>query len=223
MLLPDTYYHIYNRANGWEALFKNDENCRFFLEKCNLYLSPVAKIYAWCLIPNHFHLMIKTKTEEELQTLRKYAEQVPGELSESAVGKHLESLQGTGSANSRDVEGWTGAVFSKQFQKLFSSYSQSFNKVHKRKGSLFIPNFKYKVIEGLNHRIQIALYIHRNPIHHGLVKKPEDCRHSSYNAILESTEEHPEFTELISWFGDKKELIEMQLKYQAEISRDFED
>lgn len=214
MLLPSTYYHIYNRANGWEDLFKNEENYRFFMEKCSLYLNPVAHLYAWCLIPNHFHLLIKTKEEQEIlgwgmqdpragQTFRKFAEPPPGKLSEGCAQ--------------------ASALLSKQFQKLFSSYTQSFNKVYRRKGSLFIPNFKYKTIESPEYLLQVALYIHRNPVHHGLCRNTSEWRHSSWNFIVNHTHEKAEAQELVSWFGGINELIEAQTLYQAEIIKTFED
>ena len=67
MLEPSKYYHIYNHANRFENIFINDENFRFFLEKYQLYLLSVADTLAYCLMPNHFHLLIKIKIEEELK------------------------------------------------------------------------------------------------------------------------------------------------------------
>ena len=65
MLLPTKLYHIYNRANGREHLFIEDENYGFFLQKVSQYILPVAEIYSYCLLPNHFHLLVKIKTIEE--------------------------------------------------------------------------------------------------------------------------------------------------------------
>ena len=62
----DTFYHIYNHANGNENLFRNDENYSFFLQKWAKYIEPIADTYAYCLMPNHFHVLVKIKTEEEL-------------------------------------------------------------------------------------------------------------------------------------------------------------
>ncbi|MCF6359136.1 MAG: transposase [Cyclobacteriaceae bacterium] len=65
----NTYYHIYNRANGNENLFRSDENYEYFLKKWGEYISDIADTYAYCLMPNHFHFLIKTKTEIELKYL----------------------------------------------------------------------------------------------------------------------------------------------------------
>ena len=60
-LQADYSYHIYNHAVGNELLFKTEENYSFFLNRLKKYLSPYVDIYAFCLIPNHFHLIIRIK------------------------------------------------------------------------------------------------------------------------------------------------------------------
>ncbi|WP_340103366.1 hypothetical protein [Rhodohalobacter sp. 8-1] len=63
---PDTIYHVYNHGNGNDLIFKEDKNYRFFLERFRKYMSPVAKIYAYCLMPNHFHFLLRIRNEEKL-------------------------------------------------------------------------------------------------------------------------------------------------------------
>ena len=58
---PDRFYHIYNRACGFEKLFLSDSNFRFFLEKFAENLKSYITLYAYCLMPNHFHFLVKTK------------------------------------------------------------------------------------------------------------------------------------------------------------------
>ena len=60
---PEIFYHIYNHANGSENLFRVEDNYRFFLERWGKYVEPVANTYAYCLMPNHFHALIKVKEE----------------------------------------------------------------------------------------------------------------------------------------------------------------
>jgi REP element-mobilizing transposase RayT len=66
MLFPSTIYHIYNRANGEENLFRSDENYNFFLDKYFRYIDPVAETFAFVLMPNHFHLMVIIRSESEI-------------------------------------------------------------------------------------------------------------------------------------------------------------
>ena len=62
-LQPNTFNHIFSRAVGDEKLFKSEENYRYFLSKFKSYISTVANTYAYCLLPNHFHVLVKTKEE----------------------------------------------------------------------------------------------------------------------------------------------------------------
>ncbi|MCZ7602224.1 MAG: transposase [Melioribacteraceae bacterium] len=69
--LNDCYYHVYNRGVNHSNIFLAKRNYYFFLEKVNQYLSPCLEIVAYCLMPNHFHLLILVKREEEVLTALK--------------------------------------------------------------------------------------------------------------------------------------------------------
>lgn len=55
------YYHIYNRANGKDNLFRDDQDYLHFLQLYQKYILPVADTFAWVLMPNHFHLLVRIK------------------------------------------------------------------------------------------------------------------------------------------------------------------
>ena len=58
-LISREYYHIYNRGNNRQPIFFNDNNYIFFLRKIRKQLLPVADIICYCLMPNHFHIIIR--------------------------------------------------------------------------------------------------------------------------------------------------------------------
>lgn len=64
-------YHIYNRGVNKEDIFYSDRNYQYFIAQMYKYLLPRADIYAFCLMPNHFHLLLKVKsidfTKQSLQ------------------------------------------------------------------------------------------------------------------------------------------------------------
>ncbi|WP_375562021.1 transposase [Bernardetia sp. OM2101] len=68
----DTFYHVFNHAVGSENLFRNDDNFRYFLKRYNHYMSQVWETYCYCLMPNHFHFLVRIKEESELAKLPKY-------------------------------------------------------------------------------------------------------------------------------------------------------
>ena len=55
------FYHVYNRAVGAELLFRSDMDYHYFLMKFDRYLEKYTDIYAYCLMPNHFHLLLRVK------------------------------------------------------------------------------------------------------------------------------------------------------------------
>ena len=67
-LIPGNFYHIYNRGNNRETIFRTAENYRFFLERYTHYIELIAATYAYCLLPNHFHLLIYIRLTPELPT-----------------------------------------------------------------------------------------------------------------------------------------------------------
>jgi REP element-mobilizing transposase RayT len=55
------YYHIYNHGNSSDDLFEEKANYYFFLKRLNYYIADVSDLYVWCLMPNHFHILIRVK------------------------------------------------------------------------------------------------------------------------------------------------------------------
>lgn len=66
-LEPDCYYHIYNRGINSTKIFENDENYNYFLNQFSKYVLTVSDVLAYCLMPNHFHFILKIKSKETLE------------------------------------------------------------------------------------------------------------------------------------------------------------
>ena len=62
-LLIDEVYHIYNRGVNKESIFFSERNYQFFLDRMQNYLSSTSDILAYCLMPNHFHILLQIKVE----------------------------------------------------------------------------------------------------------------------------------------------------------------
>ncbi|WP_242607176.1 transposase [Flavobacterium sp. MEB061] len=121
-LESDCFYHIYNRGVNGNKIFEEDENYMFFMKQFLKYMIEVCDVYGYCLMPNHFHFVIKVKSEKELLI---FANQKVNQVKKQG----LHSVQ---------------SLVSKQISKFISSYTQSYNKVHKRHGPLFESPFKRK-------------------------------------------------------------------------------
>jgi REP element-mobilizing transposase RayT len=65
-LIEGQYFHIYNRGVNGEDLFKEERNCHYFLQQYKLYCSDVLETLAYCLLKNHFHLLVYVKENVEV-------------------------------------------------------------------------------------------------------------------------------------------------------------
>ncbi|CAH0288436.1 hypothetical protein SRABI04_04268 [Chryseobacterium sp. Bi04] len=176
----DCFYHIYNRGINGENIFKSDRNYSFFLNKVVEFLIPTCDVYAYCLMPNHFHLLVKIKSDLELSSLVKV--------------QNLDKATQTGLHSPQNI-------FSKQFARLFNSYSQSFNKEYKRHGALIESPFKRKLIISDKYLINMIIYIHQNPQNHSIVHRFSKYNFSSYQSILSTSRTLLKRDEIIELFN----------------------
>lgn len=58
VLLADEIYHVYNQGNNKERIFFQERNYNYFLSLTEKFILPYCDIFAYCLMPNHFHFLI---------------------------------------------------------------------------------------------------------------------------------------------------------------------
>jgi REP element-mobilizing transposase RayT len=167
------YYHVYNRGNNRENLFLEERNYRYFLRLYARYAEPVADTYAYCLLYNHFHLLVRVKTEEEQER----------------------GLTASGSRKASKPK-----RPSRQFSHLFNAYAKGFNSAYQRTGSLFEHPFGRVPVEDEAYLVHLVAYIHQNPQKHGLVKDFRDWPYSSYPAMLSEKPTRLKRDEVLAWF-----------------------
>ncbi len=197
-LEPDKYYHIYNRGINGETIFKSDRNKDFFLQKVNQLLLPVCNVYCYCLLSNHFHLLVKIKPESELYSLVRV--QNPDKASYSDKGIHA-----------------VHNIFSKQFSRIFNSYSQAFNKENSRHGALIESPFRRKEITSEAYLRNTVMYIHQNPQLHKLTKDFRTFKYSSYQTIINDVPAFLSGQDVVGWFDDRDNFILCHQKITDEI------
>lgn len=59
-------YHVYNRGNNKENIFIEEKNYYFFLSLIEKHLLQVSDIYCFCLLKNHFHILLKIKSKNDI-------------------------------------------------------------------------------------------------------------------------------------------------------------
>jgi putative transposase len=201
-------YHVYNRTNNLEKLFLSDENRLFFLKKYKEHLSAYLDTYCWCLLPNHFHLLVRVKPHKTITATIKGKEFNERSLTEK---KFLEQ------------QCTLSELTEHGFKRFFQSYSLAFNKRHQRKGNLFYKPFKRVEVNKETHFTQAIVYIHANPVKHGLIKDFTLYEWSSWQSLLSNGETQLLRNEVLDWFGNKAGFIKTHKEltnyyYESDIS-----
>jgi putative transposase len=142
---PGKIYHIYNHGNADDNLFRSNENYSYFLRKYEEHIYPIATTYAFCLMPNHFHFLLKIKDASLLEKLPDFNTLTSSKQEERII---------------------------KRFSNFFNGYTKAFNKMFERRGKLFLLPFKRKPITNQWHFLNTWKYIHYNPVHHGFCQSP---------------------------------------------------
>lgn len=198
-LHPGQVYHVYNHANGEENLFREETNHHYFLEKYQTHVYPVAETFAYCLLTNHLHLMVRVRKED---VLREFF---------ISRGKDLTGFQNL------------SGLISRQFSNLFNAYAKAYNKKYDRSGSLFQRPFKRKPITNRTYYINLIAYIHLNPVHHGFTKEPDDWPFSSWHAYLSNRKTKVSREAGLDWFVGKGAFRELHKELKSkDVMLEFE-
>jgi len=175
------YYHIYNRGNNRCDVFFDTESYYYFLRLYDKYITPVADTLAWCLLKNHFHILVYIKLNHEINT---------DKLEFSTVEKP------------KIISA------SKQFSHLFNAYTQGINKKFNRTGSLFESTFERKRITSDAYLKKVIFYIHNNPVNHGFTKHINLYPWSSYETIISDKPTKLKREDVIEFYQSKENFIE---------------
>ena len=153
-LLKDEFYHIYNRGNNQLPIFFNDDNYLFFLKKIREQLSPCSNIICYCLMPNHFHIIIQANEKSVVE--RKSFGGKPMQEFAYRIGMLLSSYSQAINKQNKT----TGSLFQQKTKAKILS----------------------EQVEGIqeNYLENCFFYVHNNPFEAGLVKTLKDWAYSSY-------------------------------------------
>ncbi len=212
-LIFGQFYHIYNRGIDRCDLFREPDNYEYFLGQYDKYISPVAETFAWVLMPNHFHLLVRVKEEGEIGFIPVKP------LPEFSTAERIEK---GGVSPSAVLNPNGGCILKKyspvnQFSHLFNSYAQAFNKRFGRTGSLFQHPFKRKLITNERHLKHVILYIHNNPVHHGFCSHAMEYPWSSYLSCISIKPTKLKRETVLGWFDSEanfKQLHHKKIEYE---------
>lgn len=113
------YYHIYNRGNDRQSVFFQPENYLYFLRNVKNYIAPLAKMVVYCLMPTHYHILLRMQTSEFFKNSEVFSAQISNAMMRllvsytKAINKRFERV---------------GSLFQEQFQaEPIKAYSHLLN------------------------------------------------------------------------------------------------
>lgn len=219
-LEPSCGYHIFNRGNEGRPIFFQEKNYKYFLDKYQAYMNGYWITHAYCLLPNHFHLAIRVRHQNEIiRAGRNHFSQVskgflkehwpknkihdfPPSLYEKLSRRDYLRTHLSESEVSDFLQHLAIWSVSERFRRFLLGYAKAINVQEKRHGSLFQKLFRRKRIPNGFSRSLVA-YIHRNPIHHAFCDDLESYAWSSYLPLLNN---------VIPWLGSKEVMTQFDGK-----------
>jgi len=219
-LLFDTYYHIYNRGVNGENIFIEERNYDLFLNLFERHITPVCDLFSYCMLRNHFHVSVRTKTEEEIleykKTLSKETLRVSSVNNRQATHGNLASQDEGQSRKPLGSDSLGSKYISDQFSNFFNAYAKTINKAYGRTGSLFQHPFGRVPITNDRQFWNVIAYIHQNPQKHKFVKDFRDWKYSSYGIILSEKRTIINRDEVMKWFGTRDDYLSLHNQWVSD-------
>ncbi len=169
-------YHIYNQGNNRGEIFFNEANYYYFLRKIRTHISPYTDIIAWCLMPNHFHLMVYVKHTHILVTSNIIQKKKQRTLNQS-IAKMLSSY--TRAINIQEDQ--TGSLFRSKTKAACLTEHKGLTPAYFNTFFGVAANVR---LEEKEYPQRCFDYIHENPLTARLVAKAEEWEFSSLRDYL---------------------------------------
>src|SRR4030043_1432911 len=103
-LKPGGYFHIFDRGVNRENIFLEERNYAYFLNLYIRHISPAAETFAYCLLRNHFHILVRIKTDAAAPT--------------ASVSKPFNNFLTAYAKAVNKAYGRTGALFQHHFNRI---------------------------------------------------------------------------------------------------------
>ena len=185
----------------------------YFLKLYAKYIEPVAETFAYSLLRNHFHVLTRVKTEEEIiETLKISPEKktLKASLPDSNSGLPRILARQSGSLQEKPLR---SDCVSKRFSDFFNAYAKSINKAYNRTGSLFQHPFGRVMVTSDRQFFNVVRYIHQNPQKHKFVEDFRDWKWSSYGAILADKPTRLSRDAVLEWFGNREDYLSLHKEW----------
>lgn len=97
-------YHLYQPGDHQTAIFRDDREYHQFLSLFKRYLGPITDLYAYCLLPTHFHLLFRVKERQQIEYVYPQASMLGWQIS-TMLAVYSQTLSRNSPGKIRDQDG----------------------------------------------------------------------------------------------------------------------
>lgn len=190
------YYHCMTRVVDRQFLFDIKEKERLCKLMRSMEIFTGIHILTHCFLDNHFHLLLEvpermdiTDDEFKRRLLAIYTEDHV-KMVVGVIGDHRKAKRDDLADKEKAKYTYRMHDISEFMKTLKQKYTQSYNKRHSRKGTLWEERYKSLLVQGSRHALlAVAAYIDLNAVRAGIVKDPKDYRYSGYGEAVAGKKE----------------------------------
>ncbi len=185
------FYHIMSRVVDRRMIFDSDEKERFreLMRACEAFCA--VQVVTWAVLDNHFHILLHVPARQMVsdEELVQRLESLYGTKAAREVERKLQRYRQAGEHEAAErLKGrYTRRMYDlSEFAKtLKQRLTQSYNRRHRRKGTLWEERFKSIIVQGARLALlTAAAYIDLNAVRARMVADPKDYRFSGYGEAL---------------------------------------
>jgi REP element-mobilizing transposase RayT len=191
-------YHVISRVVDRRFVLGTEEKEKFRTLMRMQENFTGCRVLSYCLMDNHFHLLLEVPPMAEGgisdEALLKRLSAIYGEAIVAGVAQELADARSATYTSESGMNEAVAAIHKRftyrmqdlaEFMKgLLQRFTQWFNRVHSRSGTLWEDRFKSVIVEDGVAARTIAAYIDLNPLRAGMVKDPAEYRWSSYGEAI---------------------------------------
>ena len=178
------YYHIYSQPNSSNEInneIKFSQFERKFIRDLNVYFH----LYAYCLLPDHFHFLGQVKGNPQ---------------------KNLASIQ-----NLKDLRKLQNSMLNKHINKKLSAWYRTFIQLSSGKAAGKMPlkqKMHTEIIDKELYFSDLIFHIHYNPVYHNIYQSYQTYPWSSYKYFLNGKRTPIKKKAVLQYFSGKQYFIQ---------------
>lgn len=197
------YYHIVCKSIDGLLLFQDMQDYNTYKQRFKIFMGGFLDVWSFCLLTNHTHHIIKTKTTESVY---QFIQEVPNKVRTNTMKDFC---------GDSENKFYFNKMIERQMNSFLVSYANYINNKYDRKGGTFQKPFKRIKIDGEAHLQQAIIYTNANAQKHQVVNDYKQYPFSSYLPVVENDKHWVDSKSVLEFFDGVKNFISVHNQQAA--------